>query len=416
MLCVAIAAAAIVAANYAPVVGAPVIAIAIGVVITNTLRGPLHIGTLRVGDISKLCLKGGIILLGASLDLGVILRTGAESLPVLLLTIGAGLICALLIGRAMNVHWRMRCLIGIGTTICGASAIAALAPVVRAKADEIAYAISVIFFFNMLAVFTFPTIGHLMGLSDPGFGLWAGTAVNDTSAVVAAGFAYSHDAGTIATIVKLTRTTLIIPLVIGFGLLMPWFEARPEGDRESLAQRVYQAVPVFIILFVLASLLNTLGLMGQFGPERATRRPLGPGGRACGGRVAGPLAGLHRGGARPLVLGLVTWAAVALTSLAHPDVDELAKTYSTKQDIDMAIATYCCSTRTGPGPAIAGRRDRAGGSAGTAGTPRAPGSWRCRGDLTRPARPRPSRALGSGRPRAGPRLTTPGPHQMRCSP
>ena len=95
----------------------------------------------------------------------------------------------------MNVHWRMRCLIGIGTTICGASAIAALAPVVRAKAEEIAYAISVIFFFNMLAVFTFPTIGHLMGLSDPGFGLWAGTAVNDTSAVVAAGFAYSHDAG-----------------------------------------------------------------------------------------------------------------------------------------------------------------------------------------------------------------------------
>src|SRR5262249_54970852 len=173
--------------------------------------------------------------------------------------------CALLIGRLMGVHWRMRCLIGIGTTICGASAIAALAPVVRAKAEEIAYAISVIFFFNMLAVFIFPTIGHLMGLSDPGFGLWAGTAVNDTSAVVAAGFAYSHDAGTIATIVKLTRTTLIIPLVIGFGLCMPWFEPRPAGDTDSLAQRVYQAVPGFIILFVAASLLNTLGLIGQFG-------------------------------------------------------------------------------------------------------------------------------------------------------
>ena len=315
LLCVAIAAVAIVAANYAPVVGAPVIAIAIGVVITNTLRGPLHIGALRVGDISKLCLKGGIILLGASLDLGVILRTGAESLPVLLITIGAGLICALLIGRAMNVHWRMRCLIGIGTTICGASAIAALAPVVRAKADEIAYAISVIFFFNMLAVFTFPTIGHLMGLSDPGFGLWAGTAVNDTSAVVAAGFAYSHDAGTIATIVKLTRTTLIIPLVIGFGLLMPWFEARPESDKESLAQRVYQAVPVFIILFVPGIAAEHPGPDGTIRPERSTRRPLGPGGRARGGRVAGPLAGLHRGRSRPLVLGLVTWAAVALTSL-----------------------------------------------------------------------------------------------------
>jgi uncharacterized integral membrane protein (TIGR00698 family) len=316
LLCVAIAAAAIVAANYAPVVGAPVIAIAIGVVITNTLRGPLHIGTLRVGDISKLCLKGGIILLGASLDLGVILRTGVESLPVLLVTIGAGLICALLIGRAMNVHWRMRCLIGIGTTICGASAIAALAPVVRAKAEEIAYSISVIFFFNMLAVFMFPTIGHLMGLSDPGFGLWAGTAVNDTSAVVAAGFAYSHDAGTIATIVKLTRTTLIIPLVIGFGLLMPWFEARPEGDRASLVQRVYQAVPVFIILFILASLLNTVGLMGQFGPgvQLVGRWVLVVALAAVG--LQGHWRAFTGAGARPLLLGLVTWAAVALASLA----------------------------------------------------------------------------------------------------
>src|SRR5215469_17017635 len=153
VLCLAIAAAANVAAGYAPVVGAPILAIAFGVVITNTLRGPLRISTLRIGDVSKLCLKGGIILLGASLDLGVILRTGAESLPVLLLTIGVGLLCALLIGKLMGVHWRMRCLIGIGTTICGASAIAALAPVIRAKAEEIAYAISVIFFFNMLAVF-----------------------------------------------------------------------------------------------------------------------------------------------------------------------------------------------------------------------------------------------------------------------
>jgi uncharacterized integral membrane protein (TIGR00698 family) len=314
-LCVVIAAAAIVAGKYAPIIGAPVIAIAIGVVVTNTLRGALHISALRVGDVSKLCLKGGIILLGASLDLGVILRTGTESLPVLLLTIGVGLICALLIGRMMDVHWRMRCLIGIGTTICGASAIAALAPVIRAKAEDIAYSISVIFFFNMLAVFMFPTIGHLIGLSDPGFGLWAGTAVNDTSAVVAAGFAYSHDAGTIATIVKLTRTTLIIPLVIGFGLLLPLFEPRPAGESDSLVQRVYQAVPVFIILFVVASLLNTLGLIGQFGPsvQMIGRWVLVVALAAVG--LQGHWRAFTGAGARPLLLGLVIWIAVALTSL-----------------------------------------------------------------------------------------------------
>ena len=222
----------------------------------------------------------------------------------------------MLIGRPMNVHWRMRCLIGIGTTICGASAIAALAPVLRAKAEEIAYAISVIFFFNMLAVFTFPTIGHLMGLSDPGFGLWAGTAVNDTSAVVAAGFTYSHDAGTIATIVKLTRTTLIIPLVIGFGLLMPWFEAPPADERTSLVHRIYQAVPGFIILFVLASLLNTLGLMGQFSPsvQLVGRWVLVVALAAVG--LQGHWRAFAGAGSRPLLLGLVSWVAVAVASLS----------------------------------------------------------------------------------------------------
>lgn len=315
-LCVIIAAAANAAASAAPIVGAPVFAIAIGVVVTNTLRGPLQLGTLRIGDISKLCLKGGIILLGASLDLGAIVHTGLESLPVLMLTIAAGLFSALVIGRMFGVDWRMRCLIGMGTTICGASAIAALAPVIRARAEEIAYSISVIFFFNMLAVFIFPTIGHLLSLSDSGFGLWAGTAVNDTSAVVAAGFAYSHAAGTIATIVKLTRTTLIIPLVIGFGLLLPLFEKRAAtSDDASLAQRAYQALPMFIILFVVASLLNTLGLFGDFAPsvQLAGRWVLVVALAAVG--LQGHWRAFAGAGARPLLLGLVTWAAVALTSL-----------------------------------------------------------------------------------------------------
>jgi uncharacterized integral membrane protein (TIGR00698 family) len=315
-LCIAIAIAATAAAGYVPVVGAPVIAIAIGVVVANTLSAPLNIAGLRIGEISKMCLKAGIILLGASLDLGIILRTGVESLPVLLLTIAAGLACALFLGFTLQVHWRMRCLIGIGTTICGASAIAALAPVVRAKPNEVAYSVSVIFFFNMLAVFIFPSVGHLMSLSDPGFGLWAGTAVNDTSAVVAAGFAYSHDAGTVATIVKLTRTTLIVPLVVGFGLLMPWFEARPASDGVSLAHRVYQAIPMFIILFVAASLLNTLGLFGQLGPyaQLAGRWVLVVALAAVG--LQGHWRAFAGAGIRPLLLGLVTWAVVAVVGLS----------------------------------------------------------------------------------------------------
>src|SRR5262249_41429804 len=143
-----------------------------------------------------------------------------------------------------------------------------------------------------------------------------GTAVNDTSAVVAAGFAYSHAAGTVATIVKLTRTTLIVPLVVGFGLLMPWLEARPVGASISLAHRVYHAVPMFIIPFVLASLLNTLGLFGQLGPyaQLGGRWVLVIALAAVG--LQGHWRAFAGAGMRPLLLGLATWAAVAISSLS----------------------------------------------------------------------------------------------------
>ena len=189
--CIAIAAVALFAGAAVPLVGAPLFAIGIGVVIANTLRAPLQLPSLRISEISKLWLKVGIVILGGSLDLGDIVRTGGGSLPLLAVTIGAGLLCSLWVGRLMGIDWRIRCLIGMGTTICGASAIAALSPVIRARAEEIAYSITVVFFFNMVAVFTFPAFGHLLGLTDNGFGIWAGTAVNDTSAVVAAGFAFS---------------------------------------------------------------------------------------------------------------------------------------------------------------------------------------------------------------------------------
>lgn len=316
LLCVAIAAVAIWLAQFVPLVGAPLFAIAIGVVLTNTAREPLRLKSLRISEISKLSLKAGIILLGASLNIGDILRTGLDSLPLLLVTIVVGLACSLGVGRLMGVDWRMRCLIGMGTTICGGSAIAALAPVIRAKAEEIAYAISVIFFFNMVAVFAFPPLGHLLGLSDAGFGLWDGTAVNDTSAVVAAGFAYSHEAGIMATIVKLTRTTLIIPLVIGFGLAMPWLDPDAKPSETSLAQRVYNAVPSFILLFLLAAVLNSLGLLGGYAPDIQLlgRWVLVVALAAVG--LQGYWAAFVGAGTKPLLLGFVTWVAVAVSSLA----------------------------------------------------------------------------------------------------
>lgn len=316
MLCILIAVGALFLGAAVPLIGAPLFAIAIGVVLTNTLRGPLQIGTLRISEISKLWLKGGIIVLGASLDFGDIVRTGGGSLPLLAVTIGAGLITSLWIGRIMGIDWRMRCLIGMGTTICGASAIAALSPVIKARAEEIAYSVTVVFFFNMLAVFTFPPLGHLLGLSDNGFGVWAGTAVNDTSAVVAAGFAFSQDAGTIATIVKLTRTTLIIPLVVGFGLALPLFEATAQRSDVPLIKRVYDAVPVFILFFLLASVVKSVGLIGPYAADvqLVGRWVLVVALGAVG--LQGHWRAFVGAGAKPLILGFLTWGAVAGSSLA----------------------------------------------------------------------------------------------------
>jgi uncharacterized integral membrane protein (TIGR00698 family) len=313
--CAAIAAIALYLGARSPLIGAPIFAILIGVFLTNTMRGPLQLTALRIGDVSKLALRGGIIILGASLDVGEIVRTGLSSLPLLIVTIVAGLTCALWLGRAQGLDWRMRCLIGMGTTICGASAIAALAPVIRARAEEIAYAVTVVFFFNMLAVFIFPPLGHWIGLTDFGFGVWAGTAINDTSAVVAAGFSYSHDAGTTATIVKLTRTTLIIPLVIGFGLALPLFEARTDASDVSLARRVYEAFPTFILLFLIASMMRSLGLFDGLGDsvQWAGRAVLVMAMAAVG--LQGHWRAFVGAGTGPLVLGLATWIVVAVSSL-----------------------------------------------------------------------------------------------------
>jgi len=316
LLCVAIAAVAELGGSFAPLVGAPLFAIAIGVLITNAAPSLAKARGLRIGEVSKLCLKGGIVLLGASLDLGVIVHTGLGSLPLLAVTMTIGLVCALWLGKSLGIDWRMRCLIGIGTTICGGSAIAALAPVIRAKAEEIAYSVTVVFFFNMVAVFTFPALGHLLGLTDNGFGIWAGTAVNDTSAVVASGFAFSQAAGTTATIVKLTRTTLIIPLVLGFGLALPFLDRDAAVPSQSLGKRVYAAVPMFIVLFVLAAAANTAGLIGPYAPQVQMLGRLVMVVALAAVGLQGHWRAFVGAGSRPLILGLITWFAVAASSLA----------------------------------------------------------------------------------------------------
>ena len=148
----------------------------------------------------------------------VILAKGIQSLPIIIITIITSLVVVFLFYKLAETEKNITTLIGVGSSICGGSAIAATAPIIKAKDHEIAQAISVIFLFNVIAALIFPSLGGFLNLTNQGFGLFAGTAVNDTSSVTAAASAWDgiHGSHTLeaATIVKLTRTLAIIPVTL----------------------------------------------------------------------------------------------------------------------------------------------------------------------------------------------------------
>lgn len=216
-LCLAIAAVATVTGRLVPILGSALPAVVIGVVIAMRWRPGTVLGP-GVTYSSKFLLQCAVVLLGTQLSLASILEVGAESLPVLLTSLAVCLAAAFWIGRAMGVDGQLRTLIGVGTGICGASAIAAVAPVIGATSAQISYAISTIFLFNILAVVIFPLLGHLLEMSPHSFGLFAGTAVNDTSSVVAAASVFATSALAFAVVVKLVRTLMIIPISVGLAV------------------------------------------------------------------------------------------------------------------------------------------------------------------------------------------------------
>ena len=188
-----------------PLIGASVIAMFIGMII-NAFHKPDERLSPGIKFTSKKILKFAIILLGASLNIATVLTVGRNSLLVMLFTLATCFGLGYLSGRMLKLNWKMSNLISAGTGICGGSAIAAIAPVIDADDIDIAFGMSATFLFDMVMIVLFPIFGKSLGLSDVMYGLWAGTAVNDTSSVVAAGFAFSETAGNYATMVKLTRT------------------------------------------------------------------------------------------------------------------------------------------------------------------------------------------------------------------
>lgn len=220
-MCFIIAVPAWLLGRAVPVIGRPVLGILFGIIIA-LFRRPDSLAP-GIKFTSKKILQWAIILLGFEMNLFNVIKVGGQLLLVMIFTISASFITAYLVGKALKIDGKTTTLIGVVTSICGGSAIAATAPVIRANDEEVAQVISTIFLFNIIAVFIFPPLGHLMGLSDTGFGMWAGTAINDTSSVVAAGDSWSSAVGNntalaFATIVKLTRTLMIVMAMTAIGL------------------------------------------------------------------------------------------------------------------------------------------------------------------------------------------------------
>jgi len=299
--------------NLFPIIGGPVIGILLGILLNNTVGKP-SITQKGIVFTSKKILQWAIIVLGSGLSITQVWKTGIDSFSIMFFTLTAAFLAAYSFGNILGIPLKLTTLIGVGTAICGGSAIAAISPVIEAEESEVAYAISTIFLYNVLAVLIFPPIGHLLNFTDQAFGLWAGTAINDTSSVVAAGYVFSNEAGAYATIVKLTRTTMIIPITIIYSMIEVL--KRKKEAAASIQSDLKRIFPWFILWFIAASLLNTVGVfedgtilllkhLAKFMIVMALT--------AIG--LNADFKKMLKTGTRPIFLGLIVWFTVSITSI-----------------------------------------------------------------------------------------------------
>lgn len=310
LLSFGIAAVSIFLGGLFPLIGSSVLAIVFGIVLNNSMKLPA-IFQEGLSFSGKKLLQYSIIFLGFSMSIGQVSETGISSLRISLITILIAFLAAYLAGRFFKMNRVLTILIGFGTAICGGSAIAAASPILEADEEEIALSISTIFFFNILAVFIFPFLGHLLQMSDAFFGTWAGTAINDTSSVVAAGYTYSPSAGDLATIVKLSRALMIVPACLIFAAYR-YIKSKQSAQNTNLKQ----IFPWFIAWFVLASLVSSLGLVPaaiipytKFISQWLMAMALA----AIGAKVS--FKQFKQAGAAPLLTGAFAWFCVAVSSL-----------------------------------------------------------------------------------------------------
>ena len=323
LLCLLIAVPSWFLGKAFPVIGGAVIAILAGMVVTLFWKDK---GGFAGGIkfTSKKILQWAVVLLGFGMDLGVVLETGKQSLPIIVSTIATSLIVAYVLHRAMKIPGNISVLVGVGSSICGGSAIAATAPVIKAHDDEVAQAISIIFFFNVVAAIVFPAFGNAIGFdttSGEAFGIFSGTAVNDTSSVTACASTWDSMFGlgsaTLdkAVTVKLTRTLAIIPIT----LILALWRTRKEEKEDGGSVSIRSIFPFFILYFILASVITTVAVsMGAdvslFNPVKELSKFFIVMAMAAIG-LNTDLIKLVKTGGKPLVMGLACWAGITGVSL-----------------------------------------------------------------------------------------------------
>jgi uncharacterized integral membrane protein (TIGR00698 family) len=264
----------------------------------------------------KYVLGIGIVLLGLRLNLQSVAVIGAEAFGLVLVTIGVACTFAILVGRRLGVPTRLALLIGVGTSVCGASAIAAAAPLVKADDREVSFAVATITVFGTLAVFFYPVLGHALDLDVLTFGLWSGTAVPDTAQTIASGAVYSTVARDVAAVVKLVRNVLIMPLLVLIAFGWNRYGVDATVSAEATKRSLRKAFPIFIIGFLAMALVRTARLVD---PE--TLADVDTITRACfvvalaGFGLQTRLGHVRTVGPRPFLLGLATFGLLGAGSL-----------------------------------------------------------------------------------------------------
>ncbi len=284
----------------------PPIALALGLILAFTVGNPFAEQTTKV---TRILLRASVILLGFGMNLSTMVKAGKDGVLFTVTTIFGTLILGYFVGRWLKINRKTSDLISAGTAICGGSAIAALAPVIRADTDETSVSLGTIFILNSIALFIFPIIGHALELSQNQFGVWSAIAIHDTSSVVGAAAKYGNEALQIATTVKLARALWIAPVALVFAFLY-----RPKHGET----KIKEIIPWFVFLFILTTVIRTYA-PSEIPPSlfdslvMLAKTGLTVTLFLIGASLSGET--LKKVGAKPLIQGVLLWIVISLVSL-----------------------------------------------------------------------------------------------------